>query len=45
LPEADRIRYFDPIALTDASGGPVDWLKPYVPSATKLDVRPIVLST
>lgn len=31
LSEADRIRYFDPIQLTDASGRPADWLLPYVP--------------
>ncbi|MFL5007146.1 MAG: B12-binding domain-containing radical SAM protein [Microvirga sp.] len=29
LSEADRRRYFDPIALTDAHGGPVEWLVPY----------------
>ena len=29
LSEEDRERYFTPIALTDASGGPADWLKPY----------------
>jgi hypothetical protein len=29
LSEADRATYFDPIYLTDANGGPVDWLKPY----------------
>ena len=44
LPEVDRIRYFDPVALTDASGGPVEWLKPYVPSVVKLQARPIVFS-
>ncbi len=44
LTEADRIRYFDPIALTDESGGPSDWLKPYVPSVARLNVHPIVLS-
>ncbi len=33
LPEADRLRYFEPIALTDADGGPAEWLKPYIPRA------------
>jgi radical SAM superfamily enzyme YgiQ (UPF0313 family) len=33
LSERDRQRYFDPIPLTDASGGPADWLKPYLPKA------------
>ena len=29
LSDEDRERYFTPIALTDPSGGPTDWLKPY----------------
>ncbi len=29
LSDEDRERYFDPIALTDGSGAPVEWLKPY----------------
>jgi hypothetical protein len=33
LLQADRIRYFDPIELTDASGRPAEWLLPYVPAA------------
>jgi hypothetical protein len=32
LSEADRIRYFDPVQLTDASGRAADWLLPYVPA-------------
>ena len=28
LSEADRIRYFDPVKLTDASGQPAEWLLP-----------------
>jgi hypothetical protein len=32
LSEADRICYFDPIQLTDASGRPAEWLLPYVPA-------------
>ncbi len=32
LSEADRIRYFDPITLTDAGGQPAEWLAPYVPA-------------
>jgi hypothetical protein len=34
LPEADRVRYFDPIALTDARGQPAEWLRPYVEAAS-----------
>jgi len=33
LSEQDRVRYFDPVVLTDAAGGPSDWLKPYLPSS------------
>jgi radical SAM superfamily enzyme YgiQ (UPF0313 family) len=29
LSDQDRATYFDPIHLTDAAGGPSDWLKPY----------------
>ncbi|MEO8739066.1 MAG: radical SAM protein [Casimicrobiaceae bacterium] len=39
LSEADRARYFDPTFLTDANGGPVEWLKPYVPALAKGDVH------
>src|SRR5438552_4719253 len=31
ISEEDYRRYFEPIALTDETGGPADWLKPYVP--------------
>lgn len=41
LSEKDRIQYFDPIFLTDANGGPVEWLKPYVPALARPDVRPV----
>jgi len=34
LSDADRIRYFDPVALTDASGQPAEWLQPYLRSAS-----------
>jgi hypothetical protein len=44
LSEQDRIRYFDPIALTDADGGPAEWLKPYIPSASKPAARQVVFS-
>jgi radical SAM superfamily enzyme YgiQ (UPF0313 family) len=30
LSDQDRDTYFDPIYLTDAAGGPSDWLKPYL---------------
>ena len=29
LSDEDRGRYFEPIQVTDAHGGPADWLKPY----------------
>jgi hypothetical protein len=32
LSEADRIRYFDPVQLTDAGGRTAEWLLPYVPA-------------
>jgi hypothetical protein len=32
LSEADRIRYFDPVQLTDAGGQAAEWLLPYVPA-------------
>jgi hypothetical protein len=35
LPHEDYQRYFEPIALTDEAGGPVDWLKPYVPQVQR----------
>jgi hypothetical protein len=34
LLEADRIRYFDPIELTDDAGKPAEWLMPYMASRT-----------
>ena len=37
----DLRHYFKPIALTDATGGPADWLKPYVPQSGK-KLRPIL---
>ncbi|MDM0080948.1 hypothetical protein QTI17_10130 [Variovorax sp. J31P179] len=42
LTEEDRVRYFDPVVLTDAQGGPVEWLKPYVPTNVRHTVHPIV---
>jgi radical SAM superfamily enzyme YgiQ (UPF0313 family) len=33
LSEQDRIKYFDPVYLTDAAGGAADWLKRYIPQA------------
>jgi radical SAM superfamily enzyme YgiQ (UPF0313 family) len=32
LSEADRIRYFEPITLTDAQGQAAEWLLPYIPA-------------
>jgi hypothetical protein len=31
LTEADRIRYFEPVTLTDAAGRAAEWLRPYEP--------------
>jgi hypothetical protein len=31
LTDQDRITYFEPIFLTDAAGGPSDWLKRHMP--------------
>ena len=31
----DFKHYFEPIALTDETGGPADWLKPYVPQSNR----------
>ncbi len=39
LSREDYKRYFEPIALTDETGGPVDWLKPYVPQSQRKRLR------
>jgi hypothetical protein len=44
LSEADRIRYFDPVELTDASGRPAEWLLPYVPAVGGLGRRAVSLA-
>ena len=31
----DYKHYFEPIAVTDESGGPADWLKRYIPRSSK----------
>jgi hypothetical protein len=35
LSEADRIRYFEPITLTDGNGRPAAWLRPYMPATAR----------
>jgi hypothetical protein len=40
LDEVDRERYFEPIALTDDAGRPVEWLQAYVPGSTRKKRRP-----
>jgi hypothetical protein len=35
LPEDDRNRYFEPIALTDENGRPMAWLKRYIPGSAE----------
>ena len=44
LAEADRIRYFDPIELTDAEGKAAEWLVPYVPVAAGPVLHPVTFS-
>jgi hypothetical protein len=44
LSEEDRVRYFDPVRLTDERGEPMDWLKPYLPVSDEAVVRPLVRS-
>jgi hypothetical protein len=39
LSDRDRATYFDPVYLTDAAGGPSDWLKPYHLRRSKLNIR------
>ena len=39
LSDEDRARYFDPIALTDSSGAPAAWLKPYLTSRARRATR------
>lgn len=39
LSEEDRERYFEPVALTDGQGRPMDWLKPYVPVPRRSTAR------
>jgi hypothetical protein len=41
ISKEDFRHYFEPIALTDATGGPADWLKPYVPQSRK-KLRPVL---
>lgn len=44
LSSQDRARYFDPVELTDADGGPAEWLKPYVPARPAQPVVPIAVA-
>jgi len=39
LSDEDRARYFEPVALTDESGGPVDWLRRYIPPVRRERAR------
>ena len=43
LTEEDRVRYFDPVELTDAHGQAAEWLKPYVQAATPASRKIAVL--
>jgi hypothetical protein len=40
LSDADRIRYFDPVEVTDAHGRAAEWLRPYVPAVGAPARRP-----
>jgi hypothetical protein len=44
LSEADRIRYFDPVTLTDAGGRAAEWLRPYVPPVERRPVETVLES-
>ena len=44
LSEADRIRYFDPVQLTDASGQAAEWLLPYIPAAAETARRTLAFA-
>lgn len=44
LSDADRERYFDPIALTDANGKPAEWLLPYLRRAGRRGQAPVALA-
>jgi hopanoid C-2 methylase len=39
LSAEDHKHYFEPIALTDETGGPVEWLKAYLPQAKRKRAR------
>jgi hypothetical protein len=39
LSDDDRVRYFEPVALTDGQGGPAEWLVPYIPAPARMDLR------
>jgi hypothetical protein len=42
LSEADRVRYFEPIFLTDEHGAAAPWLRPYMP--VRGERRPVLLA-
>jgi hypothetical protein len=42
LTDADRERYFEPVALTDPTGRPVEWLKSYVPKPARKRGQPVL---
>src|SRR6478672_4428947 len=44
LTDQDRATYFDPIYLTDAAGGPSDWLKRHMPQRPARTPRHAVLN-
>lgn len=39
LTAADRVRYFEPVRLTDASGRAEEWLQPYIPALRASSLR------
>jgi len=42
ITQEDRIRYFEPVAVTDAEGRATGWLKPYVPGVRPTSSHPPV---
>jgi hopanoid C-2 methylase len=39
--EGDRMRYFDPVTLTDASGQASEWVRRYIPAIGMLNRRTV----
>ena len=44
LSDDDRVRYFEPVFLTDADGGPAPWLHPFISAAGKAKPLPMAFA-